>query len=102
MEGQLVVGGHFWEVADQGSDDCGHRSANNAATLDPKDLCLTRKGLAAYSFYGTLNPNWSPTLAGKYNLAWALLPEAATSRLYVGGEFLTVNGVKQTYYARLS
>jgi hypothetical protein len=102
MEGQLVVGGHFWEVADQASDDCGHRSSNNAATLDPKDQCQTRHGLAAYSFSGTLDPNWSPMLAGQYNLAWALLPDATTGRLYVGGEFLTVNGVKQNYYARLS
>ena len=102
MDGGLVVGGHFWEVADQASDNCGHRSSADPGALDPYGECQTRKGLAAYSFSGTLDPNWSPTLSGEYNLAWALLPEAATGRLHVGGEFLTVNGVKQTYYARLS
>jgi hypothetical protein len=98
-DGQLVVGGHFWEVADQQSDGCGFRSSNNAQTLDPDDECQTRKGLAAYSFSGTLQP-WDPVLAGEYNLAWALHPEG--TRLHVGGEFTTVSGVKQTYYARLS
>jgi hypothetical protein len=39
-------------------------------------------------------------LEGQYNLAWALHP--AGTRLHVGGEFLTVSGTKQTYYARLS
>ena len=29
MEGQLVIGGHFWEVADQPNDDCGHRAGAN-------------------------------------------------------------------------
>jgi len=24
MDGQLVIGGRFWEVADQLSDNCGH------------------------------------------------------------------------------
>jgi hypothetical protein len=101
MDNRLVVGGHFWEVADQGGDRCGFRSSN-PGTLDPFGECQTRKGLAAYSFSGTLDPSWSPTLAGKYNLAWALHPEATTGRLHVGGEFTTVNGVRQTYYARLS
>ena len=41
-------------------------------------------------------------LEGRYNLAWALRPEAATGRLHVGGEFTEVDGVRQTYYARLS
>ena len=102
MEGQLVVGGHFWEVADQASDYCGFRSSSDPGALDPNDECQTRKGLAAYSFSGTLDPNWDPALTGKYNLAWALLPEAATGRLYVGGEFTKVNGVVQNFYARLS
>ena len=39
--------------------------------------------------------------AGKYySLVWALHVEGA--RLHTGGEFLTVNGVTQNYYARLS
>jgi hypothetical protein len=109
MEGQLIVGGHFWEVADQAGDNCGFRSKNNAVTLDPNNQCQTRHGLAAYSPSGTLDPNWHPMLEGKYNLAWALLPEEdslavgiQTGRLYVGGEYLTVNGITQNYYARLS
>jgi hypothetical protein len=102
MDGQLVIGGHFWEVADQTGEQCG--SGRSLPTLDPNNLCQTRKGLAAYKFDGTLNPNWDPVLAGKYNLAWALYPENTLqgSRLHVGGEFLTVSGVKQAYYGRLS
>jgi hypothetical protein len=56
MEGQLVIGGHFWEVADQPDDSCGHR-AGGKQNLDPNDECQTRKGIAAYSFEGELDPN---------------------------------------------
>jgi RTX calcium-binding nonapeptide repeat (4 copies) len=99
MEGQLVIGGHFWEVADQLGDKCGHRTGGPQA-LDPNNECKTRKGIAAYSFSGRLDPVWSPTYAGKYSLVWALHVEG--ERLHTGGEFLTVNGVTQNYYARLS
>jgi hypothetical protein len=95
MDGQLVVGGHFWEVADQPSDQCRPRT-----DLSPD--CPDRRGLAAYSFSGALDPNWDPALSGKYNLAWALQPEAATGRLHVGGEFTKVGGIRQEHYARLS
>jgi hypothetical protein len=99
LEGQLVIGGHFWEVADQVGDKCGHRTGGPKA-LDPNDECQTRKGTAAYSLSGRLDSNWSPMYAGKYSLVWALHVEG--SRLHTGGEFLTVNGVTQNYYARLS
>ena len=104
MDRQLVVGGHFWEVADESTDDCGHRSSDNAATLDPDNQCQTRKGLAAYSLDGALEPNWDPQIAGKYSLVWALLPEHSLvgPKLHVGGEFLTVDGVRQSNYARLT
>src|SRR5215217_7974492 len=96
MGKQVVIGGHFLEVADQPNDDCGRRLGNQ----DPNDECRTRKGIAAYSFSGRLDSNWSPTYAGKYSLVWALHVEG--SMLHTGGEFLTVNGVTQNYYARLS
>jgi hypothetical protein len=99
MDGQLVIGGHFWEVADQVGDKCGHRTGGPKA-LDPNDECQTRKGIASYSLRGRLDSNWSPKYAGKYSLVWALHVEGA--RLHTGGEFLTVNGVTQSYYARLS
>jgi Ca2+-binding RTX toxin-like protein len=108
MDGQLVIGGHFVEVADDGTptdttpfrdDFCGARSPD-PGTLDPNNECQTREGLAAYSLGGALDPDWDPALEGKYLLAWALHVEGR--RLHTGGEFLTVNGVKQTYYARLS
>jgi hypothetical protein len=99
LDGQLVVGGHFWGVADQAGDKCGHRSGVTQ-NLDPNDGCRTRKGIAAYSFSGRLEPNWNPMYAGKYSLVWALHVEG--TRLHTGGEFLTVNGVPQNYYARLS
>ena len=94
MGEQLVVGGHFLEVADHPNDDCGRR----LGVQDPNDECRTRKGIAAYSFDGRLDTNWSPTYAGRYSLVWALHVEGA--RLHTGGEFMTVNGVTQTYYAR--
>jgi len=99
MDGQLVIGGHFWEVADQANDRCGFRSSD-PKTLDPYGECQTRKGLAAYSFGGVLEPDWDPAYEGKYNLLWALHVEGTT--LHTGGEFTTVNGVKQLNYARLS
>ena len=107
MEGQLVIGGHFWEVADQQGDQlvdmvnkCGH--GRSEPDLDPSGECYTRKGIAAYSFGGSLQ-DWSPTYAGKYSLVWALhVDETDETRLHTGGEFLTVNGVTQNYYARLS
>ena len=119
VDGRLVVGGHFWEVADQQSDNCGERGPTpDNPKLDPSPggLCETRHGLAAYSFEGVLDgggtpentdDGWNPMLEGKYNLAWALHPGEATAggatpRLHVGGEFLTVSGTKQNYYARLS
>ncbi len=101
MDGQLVIGGHFLEVANQANQlndaSCGH---GRSTELDPNDKCETRKGIAAYSPAGVLNPDWSPTYAGKYSLVWALHVEG--TRLHTGGEFLTVNGVTQNYYARLS
>jgi hypothetical protein len=99
MDGKLVVGGHFWEVADNANDRCGFRSSN-PTTLDPFGECQTRKGIAAYSFDGALEPNWDPVYAGRYNLVWALHVEG--TRLHTGGEFLTVNGIKQTNHARLT
>ena len=96
MGEQVVIGGHFLEVADQPKDDCGRR----LGIQDPSDECRTRKGMAAYSFSGRLDTNWSPTYEGKYSLVWALNVEGG--RLHTGGDFLTVNGVKQNYYARLS
>jgi hypothetical protein len=96
MGKRLVIGGHFLDVADQPNDDCGRR----LGTQDPNDECPTRGGIAAYSFSGRLDSHWSPTYAGKYSLVWALHVEGA--RLHTGGEFLTVNGVTQNYYARLS
>jgi hypothetical protein len=54
MEGQLVIGGHFWEVAnqpaDQPDDFCGQ--GRSKAEFDPNDDCQTGKGIAAYSFEG--------------------------------------------------
>lgn len=98
MDGVLVIGGHFVEIADQAGDGCGFRSGS-PGTLDPNDECQTRRYLAAYSLSGSLQ-GWSPSLTGKYNGVWAL--EVDGSRLHVGGEFTKVSGVKRTFYARLS
>ena len=102
---QLVVGGHFYEVADAGGDRCGAGrpgdvDKNGIPTLDPNNQCATRQGIAAYSLGGQLDPNWDPAYAGGYSLVWELHVEGL--RLHTGGEFKTVSGVVQNSYARLS
>jgi hypothetical protein len=93
----LIVGGHFVEIADQAGDACGFKS-NNPGTLDPNDECITRNRLAAYSLDGTLLP-WNPSVTGKYNGVWALALDG--SNVHLGGEFKKIHGVAQTNYARL-
>jgi hypothetical protein len=101
MGGQLVIGGHFWEVADQAGDKCGSGRVSSAPRrLDPNDECRTRKGIAAYSFDGRLDPNWAPEYSGGYHLVWTLHVEGP--RLHTGGQFKQVSGVPQNSYARLS
>jgi hypothetical protein len=114
MDNQLLIGGHFWEVAvDQEGDKCGagqdYSALNPDGTpkLDPQDNgdqivgeCATRHGVAAYSFKGDLDRNWSPQYSGSYSLLWTLQVEG--SRLHTGGQFKKINGVTQTNYARLS
>jgi hypothetical protein len=103
MGDQLVVGGHFWEVADQNGDNCGARVTKDPSKLDPNDECQTRYGLAVYSPDGALDPTWDPKVEGRYNLVWALRPDPlASDRLHFGGEFTSVSGIRQTFYARLS
>jgi hypothetical protein len=102
---QLVVGGHFYEVGDEGGDRCGagrpgDLDKNDNPTLDPNNECATRQGIAAYSFQGSLDPAWDPAYSGSYSLVWELHAEGL--RLHTGGEFKTVSGVTQNSYARLS
>ena len=99
LDGQLVIGGHFYEVADEGGDRCGSGRPGDAS-LDPNDECRTRPGIAAYSFGGRLDPDWDPAYSGSYSLVWELHTEG--SRLHTGGEFKKVSGVVQNSYARLS
>ena len=98
LDGQLVIGGHFHEVADKGGDRCG-AGRPGAPQLDPKKVCQTRHGIAAYSFEGKLAP-WNPAYSGSYSLVWELHTEGL--RLHTGGEFKKVSGVVQNSYARLS
>jgi hypothetical protein len=105
MDGKLVIGGHFYAVGDQGGDYCGAGrpgdvDKNGIPTLDPNNECKTRQGIAAYSFQGSLEPDWHPVYSGSYSLVWALHVEG--SRLHTGGEFKKVSGVVQNSYARLS
>jgi hypothetical protein len=105
MDGKLVIGGHFYAVGDQGGDYCGAGrpgdvDKNGIPTLDPNNECKTRQGIAAYSFQGSLDPDWHPVYSGRYSLVWALHVEG--SRLHTGGEFKKVSGVVQNSYARLS
>ena len=104
-DGQLVVGVHCYEVADDGGDSCGAGrpddvDQNGDPTLDPNGECQRRQGKAAYSFQGSLDPDWDPAYSGSYSLVWELHVEGL--RLHTGGEFKQVSGVVQNSYARLS
>src|SRR5215204_6017791 len=105
MDGKLVIGGHFYAVADQGGDRCGAGRPGDVdqkgnPILNPHGECKTRQGIAAYSFRGALDPDWVPAYSGSYSLVWALHAEGP--RLHTGGEFKRVSGVVQNSYARLS
>jgi PQQ-like domain len=105
MDGKLVIGGHFYAVGDQGGDRCGAGRPGDVdqkgdPILNPFGECKRRQGIAAYSFGGTLDPNWDPAYSGSYSLVWELHAEGL--RLHTGGEFKTVSGVTQNSYARLS
>jgi len=95
--GDLIVGGHFLEIGDQGGDRCGFKSSN-PGTLDPNDQCATRQRLAAYSLGGSLR-SWDPSVTGKYNGVWAIALDAGS--VHIGGEFRRVHGVPRDNYARL-
>ncbi len=93
----LIIGGHFLEIGDQGGDRCGFKSSN-PGTLDPNDQCATRQRLAAYSLNGSLR-SWNPQVVGRYNGVWAMALDSG--RLHIGGEFRRVHGTPQNNYGRL-
>jgi hypothetical protein len=96
--GDVIVGGHFVEIADETGDNCGFRSSTDPTKLDPDDVCISRNRLAAYTLDGTLQ-SWDPGVTGNYNGVWALALDGTS--IHVGGEFRRVHDVRQTYYARL-
>jgi RTX calcium-binding nonapeptide repeat (4 copies) len=98
-DGELVVGGHFYEIGDDKADKCG-AGRPGEPQLDPNGDCQRRQGIAAYSLGGRLDPNWAPAYSGSYSLVWDLHTEGL--RLHTGGEFKKVSGVTQHSYARLS
>lgn len=75
--GRVYVGGHF--------DVFSSQSRRKFAAVDP----LT----------GALDPQWNPR--GDRGV-WELTPDAATGRLYAGGEFTTINGQPRLRFARFS
>ena len=104
-DGQLVVGGHFYEVEGEDGGNCGAGrpgdvDQNGDPTLDPNGVCATRQGIAAYSLQGSLDKDWDPAYSGSYSLVWEVHVEGL--RLHSGGEFKKVSGVVQNLYARLS
>lgn len=98
MDGQLVVGGHFVEIADGDGDRCGFKSGD-PSDLDPFGECARHNYLAAYGTGGALDA-WAPSVTGKYNGIWDL--EAEGAALHFGGEFTKVNGVNATFYGKLN
>jgi hypothetical protein len=97
-DGDVIVGGHFVEIADEVGDNCGFRSSTDPTKLDPDDECQTRNRLAAYTLGGILQ-GWDPSVTGNYNGVWSIALDG--SRIHIGGEFRKVHDVRQTYYARL-
>ncbi|MGZ8579778.1 MAG: hypothetical protein ACXWW9_00665 [Actinomycetota bacterium] len=97
LDGRLVVGGHFVEIADATGDRCGFKSSN-PGDLDPFGECVRHDYLAAYAFTGALDP-WTPSVTGKFNGIWDLEPEGTA--LHFGGEFTKVNGVRANFYGKL-
>jgi hypothetical protein len=109
VDGKLVIGGHFYALADQGGDRCGAGrpggvDQNGKPKLNPYGECQRRQGIAAYSLQNVFAPNCAPAYSGSYSLVWALHVEESRqgSSLHTGGEFKKVSGVVQNSYARLS
>ena len=102
VDNKLVIGGHLRGRRSGRRPMRGRtprrRQPGGNPTLNPFGQCLTRQGIAAYTFQGGLARVWSPTYSGSYSLVWALHAEG--SRLHTGGEFKKVNGVVQNSYGR--
>lgn len=94
----VMIGGHFVEIADAAGDSCGFKSSS-PSTLDPNNECQTRNRLAAYTVTGELQ-TWSPSVTGKYNGVWSIALDGPG--IHIGGEFTKVSGVPQTHYAKLT
>jgi hypothetical protein len=93
----IIAGGHFTYLADEGSD-AGGACGNSVSGLNPTGDCVLRNRLAAYTMDGGIH-GWHPSVTGKYNGVWGL--SASSAGLHVGGEFTRVHGVPQPYYALL-
>lgn len=76
-DGLVYVGGHYDVLAGQSR----------------------RKFAAVHPLTGALDPGWNPR--GDRGV-WELTPDAATGRLYAGGEFTAINGQPRTKLARFS
>jgi hypothetical protein len=78
MGDQLIIGGHFSSV-----------------------LKIRRIRIASVSLSnGAVEPNWHPDVEGSFLGPWDLLVDG--SHLYVGGQFDTVGGVPQFFFARFT
>lgn len=94
MGDRVVVGGHYkWIQRDPRSSSCGTHGS---------DSCENRLRLAALHLDGFLDMDWVPSVTGHYNGVWALLVTDGESRVWLGGEFKRITGVKQSYVGRLS
>ena len=91
MGDRLVIGGHFRYVA---PGPGGYNCYSSPGT------CYHRLRLAALGLGGRLDLDWAPAVTGYYQGVWDL--RVAKTRLYVGGRFDAISGVKQSYFARLS
>ncbi len=80
---ELIVGGHFL-VMNQGHD--------------PQDYPRIR--LAGVFLDGTIDQAWQPSVTGNFFGPWVVMSNG--NQLYVGGQFSTVSGVHQKFFARFT
>jgi hypothetical protein len=99
MNGNVFIGGHFLLVAPQpGISGCASKPG----------LCPAHNRIAALSLSGVLDQSWNAGLHGvgivpgidEWEGVRRFLVDG--DHLYVGGEFLDVSGVLQSYFTRLT
>jgi hypothetical protein len=88
--GEVVAGGHFNNYCQGGTGG----GAPFVCTTP-----VTRHHILALSTAGTLDTTWHPSVNGSLGVFAA---QATTTKLYIGGDFTTVNGASHPHFARFT